>query len=99
MDQADGLQMLFGADQAEGLVGCAPSPHGIHLWWRRSGAGLQTSEAGRSEDLPHLTVHEEVAFKPYFLLSDRGLLDDFRPECQFSELHGSNYYKYRVECL
>jgi DNA polymerase, archaea type len=83
MDQADGLQMLFGADQAAGLVGCAPSPHGIHLWWRRG-----------SE-----TVHEEMAFKPYFLVSDRGLLDDYKPECQFTELHGSNYYKWRVECL
>src|SRR5687767_4260630 len=78
-----GLQMLFGADPAEGLVGVAASPHGMHLWWRRG------------ED----TVHEEEAFKPWFLLSHRHLLDDFKPEPHITELNGGNYYKYRVECL
>ncbi len=80
----DGIQMLFGADSSEGLVGAAERKGGMSLWWRRPGS---------SE-----TTVEDIDYKPWLLCSHRELLDAVKPEPQISALKGENLYRWMVAC-
>ena len=78
--QHDAHELLYGVDDAPGLCGVAQAAGGVRLWWRR-GDKLES---------------EIVAHQPYFLVSHRQLLDDFKPSPQIETLSGDNYYRYRV---
>jgi DNA polymerase elongation subunit (family B) len=85
-ERRHGEQLLFGADDAPGLVGAAPYAGGMRLWWRDP-----------ADHRAALRV-EEAPFRPFFLVSHRELLDQCKPEPQVVAQAGDNYYRYRVEC-
>jgi DNA polymerase elongation subunit (family B) len=62
-------------------MGVAQREGGMALWWRKGGRA----------------VREDIDFAPFFLLSHRQLLDDFKPTPKFIELSGENHFKWRVE--
>ncbi len=80
----DPSALLTGGDPAPGLAGIAAQPGGVALWWRRDG----------------VLIREDCAFKPFFLLSHRELLDQFTPAPRITELNGQNRdnYGFRVDC-
>lgn len=92
-------KLLYGADGRAHLVGCTPSEGGMALWWRGSGAG-----DGGGQDPPDgdggQVHHEDVPYSPFFLLSHRELLDQFKPEPRTTALGGQSHrnYGFKVEC-
>jgi DNA polymerase, archaea type len=80
-ERSEGMRLLYGADEAKGLVGVAEAPQGLTLWWRCDGG----------------TVAEAVDFRPFLLCSHPELLDDLKPEPRVTQLTGDNYYRWRVE--
>ena len=80
--ERDTQALLYGADGLAGLTGVAPSEAGVRLW-------LRDGDGTRAED---------AVFKPFFLLSHRELLDQFKPDCEIEELSGDNLYRFRVHC-
>jgi DNA polymerase elongation subunit (family B) len=96
MHTSDGeLHLLYGADEAPGLVGVGAALDGVRCWWRRDGS---TGDGGAGAPGAGTLAAETVPFQPFFLISHPELLDAFRPAPQIATLTGGNLYRYRVNC-